>query len=162
MREEQKHREAFEHYFTLRQTGHNITEAVKQVADNFGFSETTIWKWKKRLRWDEKESIRAAEVDRRVSERLNEKLVDFKVNYLILLNDLVNDVIQKREEKGKSSFTIRSVSDLERIIKLSLLLHGEATDRVEEDIHSDYDPKLIREIGRRLIRERKKKQNTRM
>jgi len=161
MREEQKHREAFEHYFTLRQTGHNITEAVQQVANKFGYNETTIWKWKKRFRWDEKESIRAAEVDRKVSERMNEKLVDFKVNYLVLLNDLVSDVIQRRQEKGKYSFTIRTISDLERVIKLSLLLHGEATDKVEEDVRHEYDPELIRKIGRKLIQERKKRQNLR-
>ena len=73
------------------------SEAVARVASECGRSESTIWEWKKKFNWDERESVRAAEVNRKTEERLNEQLADFKAQYLKLLNDLIFEVLEKRQ-----------------------------------------------------------------
>jgi len=157
MNEEQIHRDAWNLYFQLRQQGKSKSEAVARVASECGRSESTIWEWKKKFNWDERESVRAAEVNRKTEERLNEQLADFKAQYLKLLNDLIFEVLEKRQSGSGEALGVNSIPDLERVIKLALLIQGESTERVEEDIRYDeYDKELLREIGRRLIEERKK------
>ncbi|HPU77719.1 MAG TPA: hypothetical protein PKY84_05415 [Thermosynergistes sp.] len=159
-REQQQHRDAWNTYFQLRQQGLSKSQAVMTVSRKHNVSETTVWRWKKRFRWDERESVRVSEVNRKVEERLNEQLADFKAQYLGLLNDMIFQVIDERESGCESSLQITSVLDLERVMKLALLIQGESTERVEEDVKGDYDPELIRKIGRKLIQERRKGQDT--
>lgn len=158
--EEQEHIDAFNLYFQLRQQGHNKTEAVRRVAAKHSVSETTVWMWKKKFRWDERESVRAAEVNRKVEEHLNEQLADFKAQYLGLLNDMIFQVIEEREVDSEVALQITSITDLERVVKLALLIQGESTERVEEGVKAEYNPELIRKIGRKLIQERRKGQDT--
>jgi len=158
--ERQEHIDAFNLYFQLRQQGHSKTEAVSRVAGEYNVSEASVWRWKKRFCWNERESVRASELNRKVEERLNEQLADFKAQYLGLLNDMIFQVIDERESGCESSVKITSVLDLERVMKLALLIQGESTERLEEDVKGDYDPELIREIGRKLIQERRKGQDT--
>ena len=113
------------------------SEAVARVASECGRSESTIWEWKKKFNWDERESVRAAEVNRKTEERLNEQLADFKAQYLKLLNDLIFEVLEKRQSGSGEALRVNSIPDLERVIKLALLIQGESTERVEEDIRYD-------------------------
>lgn len=150
MREGQRHRDAFEEYFQLRQQGHTPTEAINSVAIQYGFSERTIWQWKKAFNWDEREAIRAAEIQRGIEEKTNEQIIDNKARYLAKLNKLIFD----------SDVKIQSVSELIGAIKTASELQGQ-TERFEGEIKVDYDPKLIRRLGRKLIQERKKRQDNR-
>lgn len=160
MKEEQTHRDAWNLYFQLRQQGKSKSEAIATVARHHNVSERAIWRWKKKFNWDERESIRAAEINRKTEEQLNEQLADFKAQYLKLLNDLIFQVMQERDTSVSDALSISSIPDLERVIKLALLIQGESTERVEEDVRYDeYDKELLREVGRKLIKERKKRQD---
>ncbi|HIH62087.1 MAG TPA: hypothetical protein HA298_05320 [Methanobacteriales archaeon] len=158
MNEEQIHRDAWNLYFELRQQGKSKSEAVAGAASECGRSESTIWEWKKKFNWDERESIRAATINQKVEERLNEQLVDLKVQYLKLLNDLIFEVLEERRSKSRDAVKIKSIPDLERVINMALLLIGEiGEERTEEKEEAEYDTELLQEIGRKLIEERKKR-----
>lgn len=145
MQEKQRHRDAYEHYFTLRQQGQTTTQAIVQVAREYNVSETTVWRWKKEFNWDEREAIRGAEIQRGLEEKLNEKIIDNKACYLAKLNKLIIN----------ANVSIKTVSELVSAIRMASELQGHA-DRMEGELKVDYDPELIRELGRRLIQERKK------
>ena len=56
---------------------------------------------------------------------LNSQTTDVKTRYRILMNNLIAKASQKI---AKGELGIRNVQDLERVVKLDLLLMGEATD----------------------------------
>ena len=89
---------------------------MARVASECGRSESTIWEWKKKFNWDERESVRAAEVNRKTEERLNEQLADFKAQYLKLLNDLIFEVLEKRQSGSGEALIVYAI-DFKKILQ---------------------------------------------
>lgn len=126
MKESQRHVDAFEQYFLYKQSGKNTDEAISLVQVESGFSKTSLYKWKKELKWDEREAIRSVDVQQKVEKQTNTTVVENKIRYLGIYHRLLDDLEANLKVK------ISSVSDVERVIRGALLLQGEDTDRVEQ------------------------------
>ena len=126
MKEQQKHRDAFEQYFILRQSGAGVVEAVEQVGAEFGASVSAVYNWKKQFDWDGREAIRVHDVQNKVIEKTNQALADNKTWYL----RLIHDAIRKAEEDGV--IQIDNVRDYDLMLKQALTIQGDdSNDRGE-------------------------------
>ena len=96
MKEQQKHRDAFEKYFILRQTGSAVVEAINEVADEFQCSVGAVYSWKKNFDWDGREAIRTHDVQNKIAEKTNAALAENKAWYL----RITHDAIRRAEEAG--------------------------------------------------------------
>jgi hypothetical protein len=119
MKEAQKHRDAFEDYFILKQQGKAVVEAVRLVADKYGVSEGAIYTWKRTFDWDGRESIRAHDVQNKVAEKTNAALAENKAWYL----RIIHDSIRKAEEHGVVN--IENVRDYDLLVKQALTIQGD-------------------------------------
>jgi hypothetical protein len=93
-------------------------------------SERTIWRWYKELGWKDRVHLRNIEVAKGVEEKTNSTLIENKANYLSYVHKLFNDW-KAKVDAGEVPVEIRTVSDVDKIVKLALLLQDEATDKTE-------------------------------
>lgn len=115
-------KEAFEIYYHL-----GDKRSLKQVAEKIERTERTVAGWSRSFNWVDR--VKQREIEDAVNEgteRLSAKTTDIKVRYRILMNNLIAMASKKIAD---GSLSIRNISDLERVVKLDLLLMGEATDR---------------------------------
>lgn len=130
MEEEQTHLDAFELYFKLRQEGNGKTKSVAGVASEYNRSESTIFEWKKKLHWDDREAIRSSEINSNIQKKTNSTIIDNKSKYLSYGHAILNKVIVKKPDGTFDiNLDIKNVSDFEKVTKLCLLLQGEDTER---------------------------------
>ena len=126
MKEQQKHRDAFEQYFILRQTGSAVVEAINEVADEFNCSVGAVYSWKKNFDWDGREAIRTHDVQTKIAEKTNAALADNKAWYL----KIIHDAVRQAEEHGVVN--IENARDYDMLVKLGLTIQGDDTsDRTE-------------------------------
>jgi hypothetical protein len=126
VKEEQKHIDAFDIYFHARQAGASKRASIRQVAGKQNFNVTTVWKWKKKFNWDEREAVRSANVNKGVEKKSNLSIVDNKVKYLSFYHKLLDDL------KNDFDIKVENVSDLRRVTDACLVLQGEVTERTEQ------------------------------
>ena len=119
MKEAQKHRDAFNDYFLLKQEGKTVVEAVRLVADKYKVSEGAIYTWKREFDWDGKESIRVHDVQTKVEDKINQALADNKAWYL----RIIHDSIRKAEEHNVVQ--IENVRDYDLMVKQALTIQGD-------------------------------------
>lgn len=134
MREKQKHIDAFDYFYQLGGAASN--ENCRLVAEKFQISERTFWNWYKKLGWKERVHLRNIDVGKRVEEKTNTTIADNKANYLSYVHKLFNDW-KAKVDAGEVPVEIKSVSDVDKIVKLALLLQDEATDKTETKIQSE-------------------------
>jgi len=130
MKELQRHIDAFEIYFTNKQNGQNVQDSVRLVESKFGVSEKTVYKWKRVFDWDGREAIRANEINRKIEKKTDNSIVSNKVKYLAVVHKPIDDLIKKMNE-GKSVLVIESSLDVERYLKMALLLQDQPTDKTD-------------------------------
>lgn len=117
-------REAFEIYYQL-----GDTRSLKLVAEKVGRTERTIAGWSRSFTWVDRVKQREIEDARNnalCNNALSAQTTDIKTRYRIMINNLMA-IASRKIAKGELS--IRNVQDFERVVKLDLLLMGEATDR---------------------------------
>lgn len=115
-------REAFEIYYHL-----GDIRSLKKVAEKVGRTERTVAGWSRDFNWVDR--IRQRKIEDAKNEDRNALIAqttDVKTRYRILMNNLI---AQASKKIADGSLGIRNVQDLERVVKLDLLLMGEATDR---------------------------------
>ena len=56
--------------------------------------------------------------------------MDVRTRYRIIMNNLI---ARATEKMAKGELEIKSISDMERVVKLDLLLMGEATEKVDRN-----------------------------
>ena len=134
MREKQKHIDAFDYFYQLG--GAASAENCRRVAEKFQISERTFWNWYKKLGWKERVHLRNIDVGKKVEEKTNTTIADNKANYLSYVHKLFNDW-KAKVDSGEVPVEIKSVSDVDKIVKLALLLQDEATDKTETKIQSE-------------------------
>jgi hypothetical protein len=120
---EKTRRDAFEHYYSL---GEGRSYAV--VGKRFGRSVVTIGTWAAKYRWREKIREREEEIDRRLVEKAITDGVTSRIEYKNHLDRLLEDFFNDLHNlwlQGKRPSFIRSIDDVEKAMKLSLLLAGE-------------------------------------
>lgn len=120
-------REAFEIYYQLGKE-----RSLKKVADEVSRTERTVAGWSRTYNWVDRVSQREIEEAKSGAlddAALNSQTIASKTRYRIMLNNLMNMASRKI---ASGELRIRNVQDLERVIKLDLLLMGESTERAEQ------------------------------
>ena len=141
MKELQKHIDAFDQYFILKQNGLSVEEVVRLLVGDLGVTRKTVYKWKKEFKWDEKEAVRSADVNQKVERETNSTIVDNKVKYLSFYHKLLDDL------KNDFDIKVENVSDLRRVTDACLVLQGEVTERTEQK--GKYDVSIYDRIKER-------------
>ena len=114
MEETLKHVEAFEYYYSL---GDN--RSYPQVASQFTVSLTSIKKWAKSFKWQQRVQERDIENKKKLEERTDTTIVDAKSKYLVVIQATL---YQYMKALKSGNIRVKSVKDLETLIKLELLL----------------------------------------
>ena len=115
-------KEAFEIYYHL-----GDKRSLKAVAEKIERTERTVAGWSRAFNWVDRVKQREIEDARNMGgNALNAQTTDVKTRYRILMNNLIAKASVKI---ANGELAIRNVQDLERVVKLDLLLMGEATDR---------------------------------
>lgn len=148
MEEEQKHIDAFELYFVKLHDGLTKTEAVTVVASEYSCSVSTVWTWKKDFNWDDKEAVRSQDINKEVEKKTNSTVIDNKSTYLSMIHNIFNNYVEGVKAGRRKSVDINNMNDLERGIKIALLLQGESTERTAQQEGSVHD--RIKEYERRF------------
>jgi len=95
MEEEQTHLDAFEIYFKARQEGQTKTHAIRRVADEYHRAESTIFGWHKDFGWEERESIRAAQIREEVQTKTDSTITDNKIKYMGIVHSPLNKYVEE-------------------------------------------------------------------
>lgn len=125
MKENNKHIEAFEYYYSC-----GASRGYRDVARKFSTSLTSITNWAKAFNWQERVEQRNIEVARKLEAKSISTVVNEKANYRKIIKAQIGEYVKKIQE-GKVK--IESISDFEKMVKLDLLLMGEGTENV---VHS--------------------------
>lgn len=123
-KENKLQREAFEIYYNL-----GDKRSLKAVAEKVGRTERTVAGWSRAFSWVDRvkqREIEDAKNNALSNNALNSQTTDVKTRYRIMINNLM---AQASKKIATGELKIRNVQDLERAVKLDLLLMGEATDR---------------------------------
>lgn len=140
-----RHQEAFDYYYSL-----GDKRGYPQVALRFSVSKTSIVKWAKAHNWPGRVQQRDIEIARRIEKKTNTAIVNSKADYRVeirenlkILKELIRTAIL-REAPGQPpilNIDVENAKDMaaligavEKLMKLDLLLIGEATGRIEEEI----------------------------
>ena len=116
-KENELQRKAFELYYGL-----GDKRSLRAVAETIGRTERTVAGWSRAFNW-------VARVTQRNNEaKITAELTDVRTKYRILINNLMAD-FSKDIAQGKVK--VKNINDFERLVKLDMLLMGEATERVE-------------------------------
>ena len=117
-------REAFELYYAMGEV-----RSLKKVAERVDRTERTVAGWSREIDWVDRVKQREIE-DAKNNDKnaLNSQTTDVKTRYRILINNLMANASRKIAD---GTLSIRNVQDLERVVKLDLLLMGESVDRQE-------------------------------
>lgn len=126
MKEKLKHREAFEHYYSL-----GSERGLRKVAQEFKVSLTAVAKWSIAFNWQERIEQRDIEIGKKLEEKTNEAVVNTKADYRALIKKVVKE-FEKRLEAKK--IRIAKPEDLSIMAKLDLLMMGEPTERGEHKL----------------------------
>jgi hypothetical protein len=138
MREKENHIDAFEYFYSLG--GAATSENCRKVADKFQISERSFWNWYKELGWKERVHLRNIEVAKGVEEKTVSTLIENKAKYLSYVHKLFDDW-KVKVDAGEVPVEIKSVSDVDKIVKLALLLQDEATDKTETSVTGSFNVK---------------------
>ena len=121
-------REAFEIYYQM-----GDKRSLRAVAERVGRTERSVAGWSRTYNWVDRVSQREIEEHKNddVTDAILAQTVASKTSYRIMINNLMRDVSRRiaREE-----LTVKTILDFERVVKLDLLLMGEATDRQENNV----------------------------
>lgn len=125
-RENTAQREAFEIYYAL-----GSKRSLKTVAQQIGKTERTVAGWSRSFNWVARVQQRdIEEAKNRDTNNISAQTTDVRTRYRIIMNNLMARATEKMAE-GK--LEIKTISDLERVVKLDLLLMGEATEKTESN-----------------------------
>lgn len=139
------HIEAFEYYFSL-----GGERSYSLVAKKFNKNYRTISQWANRFNWKERIVIRDAEVSKRLSEKTTNAVIDEKANYRKVIKLAMAKLIKELQEED---FKSKGIADLEKLVKLDMLLLGETTEKVELDnkqIIEEKDRQALKELNKNI------------
>jgi len=164
LRENQKHIEAFELFYSLN--GKMSDKNVREMSGKCQVSERTIWRWYKKLNWREKVDQRNIEISKGLMAKTNETVIDTKANYraeikaqFSILKKMLNELINKfKNNQGIKIKDIAGLKDVigcyEKLIRMDLTLMGEVSV-IEEIELKDAKEKLLSKINSIIAREKK-------
>jgi len=101
-------------------------EPIERISKDLGISKTTIYEWLRKYNW----KGRAEAIQQKVNEQLDETITDIKKRQRQIIKATLAKYVKDLQEGNVNV----SASEIERIMRHELLLSGEATERVEEQI----------------------------
>lgn len=119
-------KEAFEIYYTL-----GDKRSLKAVAEKVDRTERTVAGWSRAYSWVDRVKQREIEEAKNSAldkATLNAQTTDIKTRYRIMINNLM---AKASKAIADGSLKVRNIQDYERLVKLDMLLMGEAVDREE-------------------------------
>ena len=119
-------REAFEIYYGL-----GDKRSLKAVAERVDRTERTVAGWSRAYSWVDRVKQREIEDAKNSAldkATLNAQTTDIKTRYRIMINNLM---AKASKAIADGSLKVKSIQDYERLVKLDLLLMGEAVEREE-------------------------------
>ena len=123
-KETELQRRAFEMYYGLGEK-----RSLKAVAKTIGRTERTVAGWSRAYNWVARVTQRNIEnAQNKREEAVNTQLTDVRTRYRVIISNFMEEISQ-RVLKGE--LKVKNIQDFERLVKLDLLLMGEATDRTE-------------------------------
>lgn len=123
-KENELQKKAFEIYYMLGEK-----RSLRAVAEEIGRTERTVAGWSRSFNWVSRVTQRNIEdAKNRREEQINTQLTDVRTKYRIIIN---NFMAQLSKDVLDGKIKIRNVQDFERLVKLDLLLMGEAVERTE-------------------------------
>ena len=120
MKETLRHSNAFLLYYALSK------RSLPEVARRCSVSESAVKKWSIAFGWQERVTERDREIAARVEKITSEDIAEKRAEALRVLYGLHDGFSELVESGGVQVMNIR---DYERVIKLTLLLTGQPTDR---------------------------------
>lgn len=115
-------KKAFEYYY---QSGD--ARSYTKVSEAFGVSHLTVAKWGKAFNWQGRVEQRDIEIGQKLKEQTSAIVLNTKATYRQIIKTAVDQFLGKLE---KGLIDIDSINDIEKLIKLDLLLMGEKTENV--------------------------------
>ncbi len=143
MIEKQIHLDAFEYFYSLG--GAATDKNVSKMSVKCQVSERTIWRWYKEFGWKERVQLRDIDVQKRVEKKTNETIADNKAKYLSYVHKLFDDW-KRKVDQGHVPVEIKSVSDVDKVVKLGLLLQDEATEKNVTIVNTQQGMERLRRI----------------
>lgn len=147
MKETQRHIDAYNQYFLLKQEGMTNGQAIMSLVETLGVTKKTLYRWKDAFDWDGREAIQNHDIQTKVVEKTNTALSDNKAWYLRVLHD------KMKEAEQRNAVHIESMADYERAAKLALLIQG-------DDQHDTSETNILLGGILEAIRERSGRVNT--
>jgi transposase-like protein len=132
MKEQHKHKNAFEHYYLKLNEGMTAGESVLSVANTFGVNRRTVRRWRKNFDWENKTAIRDINIQDSLEEKINTTIVDNKAKYLGIIHFSLNKYVEEVNNKTREPIPIENSRDLVRLIRTSLLIQNQPTDIHEQ------------------------------
>jgi len=152
LKETLRHRMAFDYYYSL-----GNKRSYLLVSKKFTVSQTSIKKWASAHNWMERVRQRDIEIARKLEKKTNDLIVNSKADYrkeirenLKLIKAILSSAVRKIKSEGKirtelliSVESAKNVADIiqayEKLVKLDLVLMGEADSRAEEVIRVEVE-----------------------
>jgi len=108
--------------------------SLKAVSEKSGRAFSTLKIWSSEDGWVERVEQRDIENARKLQQKTDETVIDTKAGYRKLIKAAIKKLLVKDKDGTvilSPAFEVKSPHDLETLIKLDLLLMGEATERKE-------------------------------
>lgn len=135
-----RHMQAFEFWFSL-----GGERTVRAVAQRFGVSDESIQRWIKRFDWDKRLAKRNNMIRKRLDSSAVHNVVQTRQKFAKDIKKTIESYLKSvtklvKEHDAKGNPLITDAADLEKMVKLYLLLEGEPTSKVaNENINTNVD-----------------------
>lgn len=127
MKETLRHRKAFEYYYSL-----GSKRSYPQVASLFTVSLTSVKKWAKSFKWQQRVRDRDIKNANKLEEKTDETILEAKLKYLTI----IQDTLQKYETALQSGeIKINSVKDLATLANLEMSLREEEVPEDDKTVN---------------------------
>lgn len=117
-------REAFETYFSL---GDTRDRSLQKVADKHHVSIQTVRSWRRNFSWETRTLQRESEVSAQLSKSSVASVAAAKAAYIDIIDETID---QWKQNLSRGEIRLDTVDDLQKMVKLRLLLAGENTENV--------------------------------
>lgn len=118
--------EAFEYYYSLGEERN-----LEKVAVHFGCTDTTVGNWSASFNWQERIQQRDILVAGEMQKKTIKEIAKSKANYRKIVGLAIQKFAKKLVEEDGAGIDLSHISDLEKLVKLDLLLMGEVVDKRE-------------------------------
>lgn len=128
MREETpQQKKAFDFYCQLILTDMSVDDSLTEIIKECGVSKRTVYRWKKDFNWDDRVLLKQKDIEDGVSVETRETLNDIKAKLIKIVKNPLLDVLTEIE-KGNKPVTVKTTGDIDRLVKLLLVIYGEANE----------------------------------